>query len=119
MNNTPLKVSVVDRPVNGQPNYHYDITNFYTGTNPSRFDAEGYSSSFSRQTIIFQNNFGAKPLHGEEHNNGVSPASLLEVIQLHMGSLSACMGLSDNQRIAFEHVSAALDVLNGEVPTNV
>lgn len=73
--NDTLTITVVDEPGAGGANHRYDITGFDTSTNSGATDAKGYSASFSRSVVLFQNG----PIN-EVGVNGVTHEALLAII---------------------------------------
>ena len=73
--NDKLKIEVTDAPGVGGANHKYEVTGFDTETNASKAGKTGYSHSFSRLVVLFQNGpileYGA---------NGVTQEVLLEIV---------------------------------------
>lgn len=73
--NDRLTITVSDEPGAGGANHRYEVTGFDTSGNPSKEDAKGYASSFSRQVILFQNG----PIN-ENGVNGLTQEVLLAIV---------------------------------------
>ncbi|WP_052362221.1 hypothetical protein [Geminisphaera colitermitum] len=74
--NDKIRIIVNDAPGAGGANHRYELTGFDTANNPSKSDPQGYTASFSRQVILFQN--GPIPEAGV---NGVTQEVLLAIVQ--------------------------------------
>lgn len=73
--NDKLDILVSDEPGAGGANHRYEVTGFDTETNPSKVTPDGYSCSFSRLIILFQNG----PI-GEVGVNGITHEALLAIL---------------------------------------
>lgn len=73
--NDKLQILVTDERGAGGANHRYEITGFDTETNPSRTDAEGYATRYSREVILFQNG----PI-AEVGVNGITQEALLAIV---------------------------------------
>lgn len=73
--NTELKIDVTDEPGQGGANHRYEVTGFDTEKNPSRVDAQGYASRYTRELILFQNG----PIK-EVGVNGITQEVLLAIV---------------------------------------
>ena len=70
-----LKIEVTDEPGAGGANHRYEVTGFDTERNTSRTDSAGYSASFSRLLVLFQNG----PIL-EAGINGITQEALLAIV---------------------------------------
>lgn len=82
--NDAITIEVTDAPGAGGANHRYEISGFDTASNPSKGDQAGYTSSFSRQVILFQN--GTIPENGV---NGVTQEVLLAIVTDRLRSFQA------------------------------
>lgn len=73
--NDKLDIAVTDEPGAGGACHRYEITGFDTATNPSKENAEGYSHSYSRLVLLFQNG----PI-AEAGVNGITHEALLAIL---------------------------------------
>lgn len=73
--NDKIEIRVTDEPGAGGANHRYEITGFDTAGNPSKEGPDGYSSSFSKQVILFQNG----PIN-ENGINGLTHEVLLSIV---------------------------------------
>ena len=71
-----LQIEVVDEKGSGNANHRYDITGFFTKTNKSSFNKEGYQNSFSRLIVLFQNG-----VLSENEPNGITIESLVSYMR--------------------------------------
>lgn len=53
--NDKIQIAVTDEPGAGGANHRYELAGFDTKGNPSEIGPDGFSSSFSKQVILFQN----------------------------------------------------------------
>lgn len=53
--NDVIQIEVTDAPGAGGANHRYEISGFDTANNPSSKDHRGYTSSFSKHVMLFQN----------------------------------------------------------------
>lgn len=98
-----LTLRVTDQPGAGGANHRYEITGFDTKTNPSRFDKDGYSSSFSRMIVLFQNG----PIK-EAGVNGITQEVLLAIVIDRLRSFQAGPFHSEANSLALKHCELAL-----------
>ncbi len=82
--NEALRIDVMDEPGAGGACHKYEITGFDTSRNASKEGLDGYSHSFSRLVILFQN--GTIP---EVGNNGVTEQALLAIVIDRLRSFQA------------------------------
>jgi hypothetical protein len=101
--NDTLSIEVTDEPGAGGANHRYEITGFDTGGNPSRNDAQGYASSFSRHVILFQN--GTIPENGV---NGVTQEALLAIAADRLRSFQAGPFACKENACALTHIEEAM-----------
>jgi hypothetical protein len=97
-----LKIEVTDKPVGGA-NHRYEISGFDTKTNPSRVDTLGYTSSYGRELILFQNG----PIK-EVGVNGVTQEALLAITIDRLRSFQAGPFSCRENAIALTHCEEAL-----------
>lgn len=82
--NDKLRIDVTDAPGAGGANHRYEVTGFDTESNPSRVNAEGYATSFSRLVLLFQNG----PI-AESGVNGITHEALLAILIDRLQSFQA------------------------------
>jgi hypothetical protein len=73
--NDKLNIEVTDEPGAGGANHRYEVTGFDTSSNKSHTDKDGYSASYSRSIILFQNG----PI-AEVGVNGLTQEALLAIV---------------------------------------
>lgn len=82
--NDVLKIEVTDEPGAGGANHRYEITGFDTASNPSRMNAQGYSTRYTREVLLFQNG----PI-AEAGVNGITHEVLLAIVADRLRSFQA------------------------------
>jgi hypothetical protein len=82
--NDVITITVEDAPGAGGANHRYAITGFDTASNPSKEDAQGFASSYSRQILLFQNG----PI-AEVGVNGLTHEVLLAIVADRLRSFQA------------------------------
>lgn len=82
--NDKIDIIVNDEPGAGGANHRYELTGFDTAGNPSAEDPHGFSSSFSKQVILFQNG----PIN-EAGVNGITQEVLLAIVADRLRSFQA------------------------------
>jgi hypothetical protein len=82
--NHQLKIEVTDESGQGGANHRYEISGFDTATNPSKTGGSGYTSSYSREIVLFQNG----PIK-EFGVNGVTQEALLAIVIDRLRSFQA------------------------------
>lgn len=101
--NHQLMIEVTDQPGAGGANHRYEITGFDTKANNSRADSKGYTSSFSRQVVLFQNgpikDFGV---------NGITQEALLALVVDRLRSFQSGPFSCRENDIALTHCEDAL-----------
>lgn len=104
--NDKLKIEVTDQPGAGGANHRYEITGFDTENNPSSKDLKGFSSSYGRTLILFQN--GSINEHGV---NGVTQEALLAIVADRLESFQAGAFACPENADALTSVKEALAAL--------
>lgn len=100
--NDVLTITVEDEPGAGNACHRYAISGFDTSTNPSKRDADGYDSSFSRQVLLFQNG----PI-AEVGVNGITPEVLLAILADRLRGFQAGPYACAENQAALKYVEAA------------
>ena len=72
--NDTIQIAVSDAPGAGGANHRYELTWFNTKGNPSEIGLDGYSTSFAKQVILFQNG-----LIAEVGVNGITQEVLIAI----------------------------------------
>src|SRR5712692_2814101 len=93
-----LTIEVTDEPGQGGANHRYEITDFDTKSNASKADIAGYTASFSRLLVLFQNG----PIK-EAGVNGVTQEALLAIVIDRLRSFQAGPYSSRENAIALTH----------------
>jgi len=73
--NHQLTIEVTDEPGSGGANHRYEVTGFDTKNNGSKADIAGFTASFARLLVLFQNG----PIK-EFGVNGVTQETLLAIV---------------------------------------
>jgi hypothetical protein len=102
-----LQIDVTDEPGAGGAQHRYEITGFDTENNPSRTNAQGYSASFSRLLVLFQN--GPIPEAGV---NGVTHEALLAIVADRLRSFQAGPYACRENALALTKIEEALHWLH-------
>ena len=97
-----LTIKVTDEPGAGGANHRYEIAGFDTASNNS-YTNFGYSSSFSKMLILFQNG----PIK-EAGVNGITQEVLLAIVIDRLRSFQAGPFPSDANASALQHCEEAL-----------
>ena len=105
--NDKLQIVATDEPGAGGARHRYEITGFDTATNPSKTDAQGYSCSYSREVILFQN--GPIPERGV---NGVTQESLLAIVADRLRAFQAGPYACRENAMALTKVEEAMQWLH-------
>jgi len=100
--NDKIEIAVTDEPGAGGANHRYELTGFDTKGNPSEKGPDGYSTSFGKQVILFQNG----PI-AENGVNGITQEVLLEIVADRLRSFQAGPYASRENAIALTHVETA------------
>jgi hypothetical protein len=101
--NHQLAIEVTDEPGAGGANHRYEITGFDTERNPSKTGPGGYSASYSRELVLFQNG----PIK-EVGVNGVTHEALLAIVIDRLRSFQAGPFSCRENAIALTHCEDAL-----------
>ena len=101
-----LQIDVTDEPGAGGANHRYEITGFDTKSNPSRTDSAGYTASYSRAIVMFQNG----PIK-EAGVNGITQEALLAIVIDRLKSFQAGPFACDANETALAHCRHALSEL--------
>ncbi len=101
--NHQLTIEITDEPGQGGANHRYEITGFDTKTNTSKADIAGYTASFARMLVLFQNG----PIK-EFGINGVTQEALLAIIIDRLRSFQAGPFSGRENAIALTHCEDAL-----------
>lgn len=112
--NHQLQIDVTDQPGAGGANHRYEITGFDTESNVSRLNAEGYSTRYTREIILFQNG----PIK-EVGVNGVTQEALLAIVIDRLRSFQAGPYSCEANAFALTHCEAALDNLQARTRARI
>lgn len=104
--NDRIEIAVTDEPGAGGANHRYELTGFDTKGNPSEKGPDGYSTSFAKQVILFQNG----PI-AENGVNGITQEVLLEIVIDRLRSFQAGKYACPENAEALQHVELAQHVL--------
>ena len=105
--NDQLEIQVTDAPGAGGANHRYEITGFDTESNPSTKNSDGYSVSFSRLLVLFQNG----PI-AEAGVNGVTHEALLAIVADRLRSFQKGPYSCKANACALTHIEEALQWLH-------
>jgi hypothetical protein len=98
-----LKIEVTDQPGAGGANHRYEISGFDTDDNPSKVGESGYSSSYARAVILFQNG----PIK-DAGTNGITQEALLAIVIDRLRSFQAGPFACGENALALSHCEEAL-----------
>jgi hypothetical protein len=102
-----LTIEVTDAAGAGGANHRYELTGFDTASNPSRTDSIGYTTSYSRLVIMFQNG----PI-GEAGVNGITQEALLAIVVDRLASFQAGPYACHENAMALVDCESALEWLH-------
>jgi hypothetical protein len=102
--NEALEITVTDSPGLGGANHRYEISGFDSEKNPSSTHPTGYTSSFTRTIVLFQNG----PIKETGAVNGISQEALLAIVIDRLRSFQAGPYASRENAIALTKLEEAL-----------
>lgn len=101
--NHQLTIEVTDEPGSGGANHRYEVTGFDTKNNGSKADIAGFTASFARLLVLFQNG----PIK-EFGVNGVTQETLLAIVIDRLRAFQAGPFSCRDNAVALTHCEEAL-----------